>query len=36
MDEKVEILRKTAKFLRVNIEQLPNTLNRFKRDLEGK
>ncbi len=34
MDEKIEILRKTAKFLKVTPEQLPNTLSRFKKDLE--
>lgn len=32
--KKLKILRKTANFLKVQPEQLPNTLRRFKRDLE--
>ncbi len=34
MEEKLEILRKTAKFLKVTPEQLPNTLSRFKKEIE--
>ena len=32
MNEKLNILRKTSKFLKVQPEQLPNTLRRFKKD----
>jgi hypothetical protein len=34
MHEKLKILRKTAKFLKVQPEQLPNSLRRFKKEVE--